>query len=86
METSYQGCDAEAMKRNLMKTKIILQLTVNISESLRANYIASRGVAQRCEILRASSWSLIRVVTGTMWGGIFMAALRPHSDSLGVIG
>ena len=39
METNYQGCDAEAMKRNLMKTKIILQLTVNISESLRANYI-----------------------------------------------
>ena len=75
METSYQGCDAEAMKRNLMKTKIILQLTVNISESLRANYIPPRGVAQRCEILCASSWSLIRVVAGTMWGGggIFMA-------------
>ena len=51
---------------------------------------ASRGVAQRCGILCASLWSLVRVVAGTMLGGggagISRLALRPHSGSLGVLG
>ena len=40
---------------------------------------APRGVAQWCGIPCASSWSLVRVVAGTMWGGggIFMACIAP---------
>ena len=40
---------------------------------------APGGVAQRCGISCASSWSLVRVVAGTMWGGggNFMACIAP---------
>ena len=47
---------------------------------------APRGVAQRCGIPHACSWSHVRVVVGTMWGGIYDMQCASHSGSIGVLG